>query len=266
MSEVENIKKLSNVQDENGILSIYLNTDFTEGSQQGGEWKIRLKNGLKKLKEYAEASESKEQLKTYKKTAEKADQRIHDLQADMQKGLVLIVDSKGSILLEKILQVPIETDFQWEKHPVVDQLDFLQKDYPAAGILLVQQRDVILLDTALGEIRDQRKFSWELESEDWKQYQGTAARAKTASGSTHVDELQQRFEENQQRWYKKLAPTLDKEVKKRGLEGVYLVGSKEYVRDLEQHLGAKIIDTIPKNLISKPAHEIVNEVYGEIVR
>ncbi|WP_252314528.1 hypothetical protein [Sinobaca sp. H24] len=47
MSEVENIKKLSNMKDETGILSIYLNTDFTEGSQQGGEWKIRLKNGLK---------------------------------------------------------------------------------------------------------------------------------------------------------------------------------------------------------------------------
>ncbi|MFB5663307.1 VLRF1 family aeRF1-type release factor [Alteribacillus sp. HJP-4] len=260
------LNKYNNTHDETGILTIYLNTDLGEGNQQSGEWKIRLKNGLKKLKEYTESSGSKDEQKAYKKLADEANQRIYDLQTDMQKALIFIASADGELRAEYILQVPVETEFHWEKKPIVTQLQDMESKFPPAGIIMVQQRDVILMDTALGEINEEKRFSWEFESEDWKQYKGNASSDRTSSGTTQVDEVQQRFDENRLRWYKSLAPMLDKEIKKRGLQGAYLVGNKEAVRDLEKHLGTKILDVIPKNLISKPSHEILNHVYGESVR
>ncbi|WP_158738435.1 VLRF1 family aeRF1-type release factor [Alteribacillus sp. YIM 98480] len=266
MGLLEELKNYSQQQDETGILTIYLNTDFGDGSQHSGEWKIRLKNGLKKLKEYVDTSGTADEKKAFKKVADQADQHIYDRQMNLQKSYVFIASADGNILMEKILQVPVETAFHWEKKPELGQLEELQSNYPAAGIVMVQKSDVHFIDTALGEIREEKHFSWEVESEDWKQYEGNSATERISSGSTQVDEVQQRFEENRQRWYKNLAPVIDKEVKNRNQQGVYLVGNKESIRDLEKHLGAKVIDSIPKNLTSKASHEVLNKVYGEKVR
>ncbi|RSL31643.1 hypothetical protein D7Z54_19565 [Salibacterium salarium] len=266
MALIEDLNDLKHEHDETGILTIYLNTDFGDGSQHGGEWKIRLKNGLKKLKEYVDTSGTKEEQKAYKKLADLANQHIYDEQMNLQKSYVLMASADGELLVEKILQVPVDTEFYWETYPVLDQLEEMQAEFPAVGVLLVQKSDVTLIDAAMGEIRDEKHFNWEVESEDWKQYKGNASADRTASGSNQVDEVQQRFEENRHRWYKNLAPVIDKEIKNRDLLGLYLVGNKEYVRDVEQHLNTKIINTIPKNLISKPTHEVLNMVYDEAVR
>ncbi|MGY4690569.1 VLRF1 family aeRF1-type release factor [Salibacterium sp. K-3] len=266
MTLADELKTYKQQEDETGILTIYLNTDFGDGSQHGGEWKIRLKNGLKRLKEYVETSGTKEEQKAYKKLADKANQHIYDQQMNLQKGFVFMASADGEFHVEKIIQVPVETEFHWETYPVLDQLEEMQAEFPAVGVLLVQKSDVVLIDAALGEIRDEKHFSWEVESEDWRQYKGNASSDRTSSGSTQVDEVQHRFEENRHRWYKNLAPVLDKEVKDRNLHGVYLVGSKESIEDLEEHLNTTIINKIPKNLISKPSHEILNTVYDEEIR
>ncbi|WP_240375802.1 VLRF1 family aeRF1-type release factor [Bacillus piscicola] len=262
----EELKNLEKVHDDTGVLTIYLNTDLGNGDQQNGEWKIRLKNGLKKLREYIEQDGTKDELKAYKKLADKANQRIYDVQTDMQKSFVFIASADGDIHSEKILQVPVETQFHWETAPVLNQLVEMQSEFPPAGIALVQKSDVVLIDTALGEIRDKKIFNWEIETEDWKQYEGTAAASLISSGSTQIDGFKRRFDENRQRWYKKLAPEIDKTVKKREMQGLYLVGDKEYVQELEKHLGSEVLNVIPKNLISKPDHEVINEVYEENIR
>ncbi|SFM03661.1 VLRF1 family aeRF1-type release factor [Salibacterium qingdaonense] len=266
MTLADELKTYKQQEDQTGILTIYLNTDFADGSQHGGEWKIRLKNGLKHLKEYIETSGTKEEEKAYKKLADQANKEIYDQQMNLQKGFVFMASADGEFHVEKIVQVPVETAFHWESYPVVDQLEELQTEFPAVGILLVQKSDVVLIDAALGEVRDEKHFSWEVESEDWKQYKGNASSDRTSSGSTQVDEVQQRFEENRHRWYKQLAPVLDKEIKNRNLRGVYLIGSKESIEEVEEHLNSTIINKVTKNLISKPAHEILNIVYDEEVR
>ncbi|SDH42574.1 Protein required for attachment to host cells [Alteribacillus persepolensis] len=266
MALLEQLQSLKQQRDETGMLTIYLNTDFGDGSQHNGEWKIRLKNGLKKLKEYVEKSGTKDELKAFKKAADIADRHIYDQQINMQKSFLLIISSDGEVLAEHILQVPMETEFHWESTPVLSQLESMQKHFPASGIVMVQKSDVHFMDTALGEIRDEKHYSWDVESEDWKQYEGNAASERVPSGSTQVDEVDHRFEENKQRWYKNLAPSLNKEVKNRNLEGIFLVGNTEAIRDMEKHLDVNVLDTVPKNLTSKPSHEVLNTVYGEKVR
>ncbi|MFC5713235.1 VLRF1 family aeRF1-type release factor [Thalassorhabdus alkalitolerans] len=266
MALAEELLKYKEKKDDHGVLSVYLNTDFGEGTQHNGEWKIRLKNGMKRLQEYVEKSGSDEELKAFKNISKKVHEHILSQQTDMQKGIVVFASADGGFWEETKVQVSLESEFHWEKSPVVEPLEKLESTYPPAGLLLIQQRDVILIDSAMGEIRDEVKYSWEFETEDWREYKGNASSDRLASGSTQVDEFQHRFEENRLRWYKQLGPIIDKQVKNRNLKGVYLIGNKEYVKDLEQHLNKEILDVIPKNLYSKPAHEILNEVYGESVR
>lgn len=263
---MEQVNALKSQYDETGILTIYLNTDAGDRGKQGQEWKIRLKNGLKRLKEYIEKSGSKEELKAFKSLADQVNQAITDQQRNFQKSYIYIATASGDVLVEKIVQAPVETSFHWEKEPVTDQLEQIQKTYPATGIVLMQKSEVLFIDAALGEIREEKRYNWEAESEDWREYKGNAPPERTASGTTQVDEVERRFDENRIRWYKKLAPLIDKEIKNRHLSGLYLVGSKEYLRDIEKHLGSKIMDTIPKNLISKPSHEVLNVVYDKEVR
>ncbi|SDJ11540.1 VLRF1 family aeRF1-type release factor [Natribacillus halophilus] len=260
MALTEQLNRINNKTDDLGVLTIYLNTE----SEQG-EWKIRLKNGTKRLEEYAEKSDDKESKKALKKLLGEANTHIHDQQMNMQKSFVLIASADGDIWIARTLQVPVETSFHWEKQADTGQLEDLQERYPATGVIVTQQRDVTLIDTALGEVRDEKKFSWDLEKEDWVDYEDQASPPSAAD--TSVDDFQRRFEENKQRWYKKLAPVLTRELKKRNLTGSYFVGSKETVSELTQHISDSYIKgKIAKNLGSKPAHEIVNQVYGENVR
>ncbi|MBB6450669.1 hypothetical protein HNR44_002659 [Geomicrobium halophilum] len=261
----EDLNQLKNKQDDTGILTIYLNTDVSDQSQTRGEWKIRLKNGIKRLEEYAEKSDEKDEVKVLKKLLDQAHQHIFDQQMNMQKSFVLIASADGEIWTAKILQVPVESSFHWESKPATNQLEELQNEYPATGIIVIQQRDVTLLDTALGEVRDEKKYSWDLEKEDWVDYDDQSSPPSAAD--TSIDDFNRRFEENKHRWYKSLAPVLIKELKSRNLNGAYLVGSNESVTELGQHLDTSHIKgKITKNLGSKPATEILNQVYDEAIR
>lgn len=261
MALAEELKEIKSKQDELGILTIYLNTDLSEQD----EWKIRLKNGIKRLEEYAEKSGEKEGKKAVKYLLREANAYIYDQQKNMQKSLVLFASADGDLWTAKILQVPVESSFQWDVAADTDQLEEIQEKYPAAGIIVTQQRDVTLIDVALGEVRDEKKFSWDLEKEDWVDYDDQSSPPSAAD--TSVDDFQRRFEENKHRWYKNLAPVLTKELKNRGLNGSYFVGSKEAVSELTQHIGDSYIKgKIAKNLGSKPTHEIVDQVYGSDIR
>ena len=88
---------------------------------------------MKKLEEYIEVSE-KENINVYKKLKKRVTSEIHDLQADMPKSVMVIASADGDWVLEK-LQIRVENEFYWEKHPVLEQLEKLQRKFPKSGSL-----------------------------------------------------------------------------------------------------------------------------------
>jgi hypothetical protein len=73
MSIEKDIKRMQSKYDDVGILTIYLNTDIS--NQDGPEWKIHLKNGLKDLQKYAKVADDDES-KVLKKLLNDAEQSI----------------------------------------------------------------------------------------------------------------------------------------------------------------------------------------------
>ncbi|WP_245628065.1 VLRF1 family aeRF1-type release factor [Shouchella shacheensis] len=259
MSLAKNLKHLRQIHCEDGCLSIYLRTNQASTDQQKGEWKIRLKNGLKKLEEYLQASDNDTELKAFQKLKKQAEAQITDLQPAMPKAVVFIGSATGEVQLTK-LQVPVENEFRWERQPVVDQLETLQATYPRSGILLIQKTDVIAVETSLGEVEEERTYSWDIETEDWKEYVGSGS-SENVGAALHRDQFDDRFDANQQRWFKQLAAKIDKRAKDRGWNSVHLVGSPDQTTEFERQLTFKEVVVVKKNLAKLRSHQIVDEVF-----
>lgn len=245
-------------QCDKGVLTIYLNT-LRSGHD---DWKLQLKNGLKKLEQYVMARKDTEELKNFRDVKKKVTKQLMEIQHDMQKAVVIFASLDQNIWEFHHLQLTVDNSFCWEQEPMLEQLEAIQHQYPASGVLLLQQMDLLALDTRLGEVTQQIRYTLNVEDENWRKYEGTAAGERVASSANHKDQYQERLEVNQQRWLRKLAPLIDRKSKEFQWQGVYIVGSKELAKELGKYLQTKIIRVVPKNLSSFPSHKVVGEVIG----
>jgi protein required for attachment to host cells len=244
------------------VLSVYLNTDRSNQDQQKGEWKIRLKNGLRKLEEYLEASSNDEPLKNYQKIKKKVEKEIQGNQTNLQKSVVIFASEDKDLWSVHYLQLPVETQFHWESSPVTDQLEKLQEEYPTAGIVLTNMDEIRIIDTALGEVNDTRTYTFDPEVEKWTFKDGMGATNAMQSGASHVDKVQQRFEENMQRFYKDIAGNIDQMKRDRKWKSVYLVGEPEMTRTLESQLRANVEKSVNKNLVNARPSQVLANVFN----
>src|SRR5690554_2768081 len=116
---------------EGRILTIYMNTE-PNGNQQDA-WKIRLKNGLKSLREYLDAEGNKEQLLQYQKAQKIAEKTIEENLTDLKPSWVLVISASSGVLFFETLQVPVPNAFYWEEQPHLQELDEAIASYPPMG-------------------------------------------------------------------------------------------------------------------------------------
>jgi len=234
---------------EGNVLTVYLNTN--PGSE---DWKIRLKNGLKKTEEYVAAS-NPEQVKEFKKICKKVDQTIKDNQMSFTNSLICFA-SKERFYLHH-LQVPIDNDFQWREGPATEQLDTLFNKYSNSGVVLVQRDKVTLLTSLLGELIHETHYQFDLESENWKQYKGLAFGNVYSSSANHRDKFDRRIRENQARWFKQIAPTIERYARNKKWNGIHLAGPAELTNELKQQLNLKVTGETTRNYSGKSAHAVL---------
>ena len=258
MDLVKQLQQVKDMYDEKGILTIYLSTDQTSNDQQKGEWKIRLKNGLKKLDEYNNLS-SIENCKTFKNVQRKALDAIKSIQLELPRGIVLVAFPNGDIYLKK-LQLQVENEFHWEKKPITKQLEKIKSNYPKEGILFLQKENVYMIETSLAEVTQEYRFELEVESNDWKQYEGLAARERKASGASHRDKFDQRLDANKLRWYKQLSDEINGKIKQNSIENLYLVGEKEIVSEFQKMLNIKKVTVIQKNYANLTSKQMIDQI------
>ena len=76
----KDIERISEKEDELGVLTLYLNTDASNADLNDGEWKIHLKNEIKEMKRYSDTSVSEPEKKSLKTLLKKLEDRVGDLQ------------------------------------------------------------------------------------------------------------------------------------------------------------------------------------------
>ncbi len=243
----------------NQVLTIYLNTDRSDPNQQKGEWRIRLKNGLKRLEQYIIATGEEDQLKGYKKLKRKVEKEIDRYRTSLQKGLVVFADIDGNIFDLRILQLSIKSEFFWEEKPNLQQLKLLQQTYPSSGLIIVHDDRITLVHKALGELETIDTLEFDLDNEDWKVYEGLAASERVSSGATHKDQLDHRIQVHQKRWVREVIPQINQKAKRYRWEYADFVGKSPLLEEFKEKLHVSIHRTISKTISNEKQYsQIMN--------
>ncbi|MGY4714849.1 VLRF1 family aeRF1-type release factor [Bacillus amyloliquefaciens] len=239
------------------MLSLYVNTDMRNPDQQGGEWKIALKTGFRRLKEYLSVSDPEEE-KSLVRIMERVYQYIDGLGKEMPRSLVFFASGEGGIWETIELQVPVETRFYWEETAVLDQLELLREQFPSTAFILTQQNEVKIIETVLGKIEGVEHYQYDVINESWKpqDVSGSSASMDEDAAKAHV-------EENENRLYKRLASNLDQKAASHQWERLVIAGDKETADILDQHMNKPIDRIIPKNLLNENQHKVIEELLKE---
>lgn len=215
----DQLKQLKNIRykDPHKVFSMYLNTDPRDPEQQDGKWKIHLKKSLQDLAESTKKSESHEEKNQARTIIHKVEQEIQKKEADMHRSMILFASADEDLWYSKTLHIPVETEFHWENAPALNQLEKLEQSYPYTGIIVVQQYEVLVIETEIGALINETHYELNLDSDDWREHQGPQGDDLTQGGAKR-DEFNERVKANQQRWFKSLVSTLEKKAADKGWE------------------------------------------------
>src|SRR5699024_11858749 len=185
---------------EGRVLSFYLNTDPTSE-----EWKIRLKNGLKRTEEYHKIS-NPDEARALTNIIKQINVKVRDIQRNLATSLICFA-SKDEVLLYPF-HFPVENDFIWKDEAATEQLEELFEKYLRTGVILLQANSVTLITSSLGQLEDEVHYEIDFSTEDWTQYKGLAYGGIISSSANHRHKFERRMRENQARWYKSITPTV----------------------------------------------------------
>lgn len=246
----------------NKVLSMYLNTDPADPDQQGGKWKINLKNGLRNFDKYLQESNDPEEIANFRKVREKVLAYIEENELDLKKGMILFATADDSIWFAAKVQVRVKTDFYWQENLVLDQLKQIKREYPKSGIILVQHNQVKIIESNLNEIEDTVHYELDFLTEEWKKRkQPQKLQTLDNPHQGDPDLFMERTEANMKRWYRNLAPKLDRMAKEQDWEKIIVMGEADAANTLLELMNKPVDALIQKNLFYQEERKVLNEVF-----
>jgi hypothetical protein len=244
------------------VLSVYLNTNPGDPEQLNGAWKIHLKNGIKALDKDLAASNKENELKSFKEIKKKVLNEIDENQNDLHKGVVIFAADNPELWSVHYVQVPVKSSFHWEDHPVLEELEYMYKAYPEAGIVLPSFGEVRVLDTAMGFVKEDLKFNFDPNLEEWgKEAKNMDPDGQHVIGGSKVDFIESRLRENLNRFYKGMGISVERLKKERGWKEIHVAGETELAIAFSETLREKPASCIYKNLNNSKPNEIIHQVF-----
>jgi hypothetical protein len=243
------------------VLSVYLNTNPGDPEQLNGGWKIHLKSGLKRIGEYLEASDENE-IKAFNQAKQKIINEMEETnQTELRKGVVIFATANDDLWAVYYVQVPVKTSFYWENGPVTEQLEYMYKAYPEAGIIMPSFGEVRILDTAMGFVRDDITFKYDPVSEVWSEKEKVDALGRRAVASSKSSVLEPGYKVNASSFFKGMSTTIEQLKKKRGWREFHVAGEAEMANAFAESLRDLPASCIYKNLNNSKASEVVHQVF-----
>ncbi|WLV23910.1 VLRF1 family aeRF1-type release factor [Aciduricibacillus chroicocephali] len=247
------------------ILTMYLNTDPADPDQQGGKWRITLKNGLRNFEKYIQESNDEQEMKEFQRVKEKVTNYINNNELDLKKGLIIFATADDRVWFTAKVQVRLRSDFYWQETPVLDQLIELKQDYPRAGIILVQSGQVKIIESNMNEVEGTVHYELDLDTEDWKQKLGPQQAKGDMQPGAHnlqVDNFNSRADANRYRWFKSIAPKLDMHAKSGNWEKIFVMGEPDAAQTVTDLMNKPVDGVLQKNMLDQDEHRVLDELFG----
>lgn len=248
------------------VFSMYLNTDPTDPDQKGGKWRLQFKNGIRNFEEYLQKSKDKEELHSFQHVKHKLKKFMDEHEQHLQRSVVLFATADEEVWFAQCLRVGVESEFHWKETAETAQLRSILHQYPKIGVVLVQKNEIKVVEAKLNRIENMSHYEFDIDQENWHVKQSTskagqAAAAKQKAGA-QKDRFRAKFKANLQRWYKTIAPKLDKQAKESEWQQTFIVGEKEVTTALKDQMHQPIERIIHKNMMDAEEDKVLTEIYG----
>lgn len=256
------LKKLKAYQSgERNVFTMYLNTNPADPEQLNGAWEIHLKNGIKELDKKLDDSNEEQEQKDFKVIKQKIIKELDDHKEELHKGIVLFAAEEPPLWSVHYVQVPVKNSFHWEKLPQLEQLEYMYKAYPEAGIIMPSFGEVRIIDTAMGMVKEDFSYSFDPNLEEWGEKKNMDPGGKHAIGSSKVDFLESRLKENVKRFFKSMGTTVQKLKKEKGWADIHVAGETELAIAFSEILPEKPASCVYKNLNNSKPADIIHQVF-----
>lgn len=267
MDITQKLKELKNVRMEgsNKVFTMYLNTDPSDPDQQGKEWKIHFKNAMSNFETYLEEANDKDELNNFQLVKKNVEKYVKEHELNQLKGIIIFATADEVVWYANIVQMRLDNEFYWQETPELNQFKKLINTYPKTGIILVQQNEIKVIESDLNQLRNTFSYELDVEEETWRVMQGPRkGNSSTGLGSSNLqkDHFEARYEANQQRWYKSIAPKLDKQAKDKNWEKIFVVGKAFASKELATQMNKQVDDVILKNMLDHEETKVMEEVLG----
>ncbi len=246
--------------DDRRVVSVYLNTNPGDPQQLNGGWKIHLKNGFKRIDEYLAASEDESELKAFKALKTKVKEEIESNQNNLSKSVVIFAAVEPELWSVHYVQVPVKTSFHWEQKPMTEEMEYMYKAYPEAGIVLPSYRETRILDTAMGAVKEELIYDFDSVEERWKIRKAEPTDPKE-NGNAEKPVVKLRPRSNLKGFYKGMDQVIDKLKKERGWHEVHISGETDLANAFAETLREKPASCIHKNLNNSKASDVIHQVF-----
>lgn len=242
-----------------GVLSIYLSTS----PDMRDQWKIVLKNEFKEIHAMLSESTSHDELKSFTKVRDMVDRALSDSRGVVQRSIIVFASEEDKLFEVHYLPIDVISEVHWSPKPKLHQLEQLQKEYPNVGIILTNKGAITILNTLLGEVDEELRYELDIDTNDWKKYQGRAARSRVAAGSSQQEKFQKRMDANLENYYREIAQEV-KDMKSRwDWKEVILIGESDQANFFASALDKKPEKIIYKNLKKASHQEILHTVFNQ---
>ena len=216
---------------------------------------------LSESTEYLTASEDKKEIKAFNELKKKVIKEIESSQNELRKGVVIFASENPELWSVHYVQVPVKTSFHWEDHPVLEEMEYMYKAYPEAGIVLPSFGEVRILDTAMGFVKDEIIFRFDPNLQGWGEEKRMNPDSQHVIGSTKVASLEPRLKENLGRFYKGMGEIVERLKKERGWKEIHVTGEAELANAFAETLRVKPASCIYKNLNNSKANDVIHQVF-----
>lgn len=253
-TEIDHLKKIENPQA--GVLSILLSTKPSERDQ----WKLHLKNGLKQLEKKIEEEGNQQKISAFSELKEKVESSLENVGHRLLRSIVIYAEGGNGFFEMHFLQLDVENEFVYSDAPKIEQLETLDKNFPKTGIIVSQMDIITVYNTRLGEVEDVFVFELDLDTDNWRKFQGRSARAN-ASSSSQTDQYDSRKEKQIRRFYREVSNELSSLYKEYGWDQLVIIGHQRTANLLLDEIEVDVSRTINKNMGGASEEEVLNATF-----
>lgn len=253
-NEMNQLKELKNSKE--GILSIFLSTKPNERDK----WEINLKNGLKNIEKELEEKGETQKMQSFVKLREKVERELMNNKQRILRSVVLYAEGGDGIFELHFLQLDVENEIVYSDVPSMEQLETLDRKFPKTGLIVAQMEIITIYNTRLGEIEDTLVFELDLNTDNWRKYQGRSAR-DNASSSNQVDQYDSRKEKQIRSFYRQVSTEITKLYKEYEWTELVVIGHQRTSKLLLDELEVDASRIINKNLGGTSEEEVLTAAF-----